>query len=101
MNRERPRPIGHSLERLLGNLNAPSVEVLDIVFRAWESIVGPNLAAHTRPSSIDGDLLNVQALDPTWATEFRWLEAEVVPRLAEATGTNRIQRVKVRVSRAF
>ena len=49
------------------------------------TIVGPDLAEHTRPSSIDGDLLNVQASDPTWATEFRWLEAEVVRRLAEAT----------------
>ncbi len=96
-----PKPIGESLERLLGNLNAPSVDVLDVVFRAWASIVGPDLAEHTRPSSIDGDLLNVQASDPAWATEFRWLESEVVQRLAAATGTDRIQRIKVRVSRSF
>ena len=101
MRRETPKPIGESLEHLLGNLNAPSVDVLDIVFRAWESIVGPDLAEHTRPTAIDGDLLNVTASDPVWATEFRWLESEVVKRLAEATGTDRIQRVLVRVSRSF
>lgn len=103
MNRrdDTPKPIGESLERLLGNLNAPSVDVLDVVFRAWASIVGPDLAEHTRPASIDGDLLNVHASDPAWATEFRWLEAKVVQRLAEATGTDRIQRVAVRVLRSF
>ena len=101
MNDRAPKRLGDSLEHLLGNLNAPSVDVLDVVFRAWGSIVGPDLAEHTRPSSIDGDLLNVHASDPAWATEFRWLEAEVVKRLAEATGTDRIRRVHVRVSRTF
>ena len=101
MNPNAPKPIGESLEHLLGHLNAPSVDVLDIVFREWESIVGPDLAEHTRPASIDGELLNVHATDPAWATEFRWLEAEVVQRLAEATATDRIQRVQVRVTRTL
>jgi predicted nucleic acid-binding Zn ribbon protein len=96
-----PKPIADSLERLLGNLNAPSVDVLDVVFRSWDSIVGPDLAEHTRPAAVDGELLNVVASDPAWATEFRWLETEVVRRLAETTGTDRIQRVQVRVSRSF
>ena len=69
-----PQRIDASLEKLLGNLNAPSVDDLDIIFRAWSSIVGPDLAEHTRPGSIDGDLLTVTADDPTWAAEFRWLE---------------------------
>lgn len=94
-----PQRLARSLEKLLGNLNAPSVDVLDVIFREWPSIVGPDLAEHTKPGSIDGDLLTVTADDPAWATEFRWLEREVVQRLAEATGTDRIQRVQVRVSR--
>ena len=95
-----PQRIDASLEKLLGNLNAPPVDVLDIIFRAWSSIVGPDLAEHTRPGSIDGDLLTVTADDPTWAAEFQWLEREVVTRLAETTGSNRIRRVHVRVSRS-
>ena len=93
-----PKKIGESLERLLGNLNAPSVDVLDVIFREWQRIVGPDLAVHTRPIAVDGELLQVSATDPAWATEFRWLESEVVKRLESATGTDRIQRVQVRVS---
>ena len=96
---QEPQRIDTSLEKLLGNLNAPSVDVLDIIFRAWSSVVGPDLAEHTRPGSIDGDLLTVTADDPTWATEFRWFEQEVLARLAEATGSDRIHRLQVRVSR--
>ena len=100
MNTNRgPQRIDASLEKLLGNLNAPSVDVLNVIFRAWGSIVGPDLAEHTRPGSIDGDLLTVTADDPTWAAEFRWLEKEVVARLAEATGSDRIHRLHVRFSR--
>ena len=36
MNTNRgPQRIDASLEKLLGNLNAPSVDVLDVIFRAW------------------------------------------------------------------
>ncbi|MEO0492841.1 MAG: DUF721 domain-containing protein [Actinomycetota bacterium] len=100
MNHDRgPQPIGASLEKLLGDLNAPSVDVLDVVFREWASIVGPDLADHTSPGSIDGDQLTVTANDPAWAAEFRWLEREVIERLTAATGSDRITRVQVRVSR--
>ena len=93
-----PRRIGESLERLLGDLNAPPVDALDVIFRAWDTIVGPDLGQHTRPVAVDGDTLHVSALDPAWATEFRWLEPEVVKRLAEMIGTSRIRQLQVRVS---
>ncbi|MEM9520572.1 MAG: DUF721 domain-containing protein [Actinomycetota bacterium] len=95
-----PRPVGDSLERLLGNLNAPSVDVLDVIFRSWESVVGPDLAAHTNPVAINGDQLSVRASDGVWAAEFRWLEPEVISRLAEVTGSDRIQRINVTLSRS-
>lgn len=94
-----PQPVGATLDRLLGAMRAPSVDVLEIVFNRWEEVVGPDLARHSRPSSIDGDRLVVTADDPTWASEFRWLENEVIARLAEVAGTDRIAAVTVRVRR--
>ena len=94
-----PRPIGASLEHLLGNLDAPSVDVLDIVFRDWASIVGPDLAHHSRPVVMDGDLLVIQAADAAWASELRWLENQVVERVSTVTGSDRIRRVQVKVER--
>lgn len=93
-----PRPMAESLDRLLGNLNAPSVDVLDVVFRDWQAIVGPDLAERSRPRAIEGDKLTVVAVDAAWAAELRWLEKQVVERVTKATGTTRIQRIQVRVS---
>lgn len=95
-----PRPIAASLEQLLGALDAPSVDVLDIVFRDWASVVGPDLAGHSRPAAVDGDLLVIQAVDAAWASEFRWLEKELLERLATVTKSTRITRLQVRVDRA-
>ena len=78
-------------------MRAPSVDVLRTVFQRWAEVVGPDLARHTTPSAIDGDRLIVTASDPAWASEFSWLEQEVVGRLAAVSGSDRITRVTVRV----
>jgi len=94
-----PQRLGRALDRLLGTLRAPSVDVLDSVFNRWAEIVGDDVAAHSQPVSIDGDTLVVEAGDPTWASELRWLENEVLARLSEVSGSDRITTLKVRVGR--
>ena len=94
-----PQRLGKALDRLMGTLRAPAVDVLDTVFGRWSEIVGDDVAAHTRPVSIEGDRLTIEADDPTWASEVRWLGNEVVARLAEVSGSDRIQAVNVRVAR--
>jgi predicted nucleic acid-binding Zn ribbon protein len=78
-------------------MQAPSVDVLDSIFSRWEEIVGPDLATHTQPAAIDGDRLVVSVDDPTWASEFRWLEAQVLERVCEVSGSDRITKLLVRV----
>jgi predicted nucleic acid-binding Zn ribbon protein len=92
-----PQSIANSLERLLGGLNAPTVDMLSSVFGEWETIVGPDLAERSSPGSVDGDELTISVTDPAWATEFRWLEKELIERLAQVTGSDRIQRLRIRV----
>ena len=83
----------------MGTLRAPSVDVLDTVFNRWAEIVGEDAAAHSRPLSIDGETLVIVASDPTWASELRWLENEVLSRLTEVSGSGRVSKVNVRVER--
>ena len=94
-----PRAIAASLEQLLGGLDAPSSDAVETIFSDWASVVGPDLAAHSRPVSIDGDTLVIRAKDPVWASEFRWLEHTVIERLSEVTDDGRITKIQVRVGR--
>ncbi|MEM7139453.1 MAG: DUF721 domain-containing protein [Actinomycetota bacterium] len=94
-----PQRLGRALDRLMGTLRAPSVDVLDSVFSRWPEIVGDDVATHCRPVSIEGDTLTVEAEDPTWASELRWLEKDLLTRVAEVAGSDRISAVNVRVAR--
>lgn len=92
-----PRPIGASLDRLLGHLEAPSLDALSVIFGQWPDVVGPDVAAHSQPTAIDGSTLVVSAQDSVWAREIQWLESEVVSRIKELTNSDQITALKVRV----
>ena len=92
-----PRPLRGALERLLGTMKAPPLDVLATIFGEWSTVVGEDLAAHSRPSAVDGDRLVVTCDSAAWASEFRWLENQVLERLAEATSSNRISALTVKV----
>ncbi len=94
-----PQRINRTLDRLLGTMRAPSIDVLDAVFGRWIEIVGPDLDQHTRPAAIDGDELVIVADSPAWASECRWLQNELLARVESVSGSDRIKGVTVRVQR--
>ncbi len=94
-----PQRLGRALDRLMGTLRAPSVDVLDSVFSRWAEIVGDDVAAHSKPVSIGPDTLVVSVDDPTWASEVKWLENEVIARVAEVSKSDRVSALNVRVAR--
>jgi predicted nucleic acid-binding Zn ribbon protein len=66
------------------------------VFGGWPEIVGPQLAAHTRPESFDDGELVVAADSPAWATQVRLLAPRLLSRLAEELQEGTVRRVRVR-----
>jgi predicted nucleic acid-binding Zn ribbon protein len=66
------------------------------VFGDWAKIVGPQLAAHTRPESFDDGELVVSADSPAWATQVRLLAPQLLGRIATELGERTVQRVRVR-----
>ncbi len=67
------------------------------VFADWEEIVGAQLAGHARPRSLRDGVLVVAVEDPAWATQLRFLEAELVGRISRSTGTDEVRAIRVRV----
>ncbi|MFI5062781.1 MAG: DciA family protein [Streptosporangiales bacterium] len=65
----------------------------------WEQIVGPELAAHTRPSRLDHDELLVIADSTAWATQVRLLAVTLAARLNAELGDGVITKVAVNTSR--
>ena len=93
------RPVGDSLSAVARHLGLGSSELVVSVFGEWESVVGPVLAAHSRPERLrDGELV-VSVDEPAWATEVRFLSGDIAARINETRGSRVITTVTVVVQR--
>ncbi|HET8659876.1 MAG TPA: DciA family protein [Micromonosporaceae bacterium] len=90
-----PQPFGAILERLVKarGWGRPAAEAT--VFGAWERVVGPDIAAHSRPVKLEGGELTVEAESTAWATQLRMLAGTLLVRIAAAVGHNVVTRLRV------
>ena len=87
-----PRAVGESVDRLAATLGIDSR-----LLTRWPELVGDALAERTRPRSLRGGTLVVAVDDPAWAAQLRWLEADLVARLNDVLGADRVTRIEVQV----
>ena len=95
-----PEPLGRSLDRVLRGLGAPEASGVHLVFDRWSEVVGEALAARTRPLRIEGQRLVLAVDEPAMATHVRFLQAELLARLAELLGPDRVTAIDLRVTPA-
>jgi predicted nucleic acid-binding Zn ribbon protein len=94
--RDDPQPLGAAIDGLLADHGWRTAAAVGSVFGRWDQIVGPGLAAHTRPERFtDGELV-VTADSTAWATQLRYLASKLVRRLNEELGDGTVRRVIVR-----
>jgi predicted nucleic acid-binding Zn ribbon protein len=93
-----PVPISRSLDAIMKSLRGTDRLQIGGVFGRWDDAVGPAVAAHVRPVRLDQGVLTVEADEPAWATQVKFLSGDIVARL-EAVAHVRIERIDVRVGR--
>jgi predicted nucleic acid-binding Zn ribbon protein len=87
-----------ALDALLDRLGAESTSAITGVFGEWPKIVGEQVAQHVTPIKLERGRLIVEIDDPSWATQMRFLEPQLVEKLNAAT-TSTITAIEVRVKR--
>ena len=86
-----------TVDRLIRSLGAPSASITRSLFTDWDDIVGDQISAHSRPHALRERTLVVAVDDPAWATQLRFLETELLGRIATATGSDEVTAIEVRV----
>ena len=61
----------------------------------WEQIVGSDIAAHCRPSALDGGDLTVVAESTAWATNLTLMSRQLLERIAAEVGPGVVKRIHV------
>jgi len=90
--RDDPDRLGAAIEGLIDARGWQESAAVGSVFGRWAEIVGPELAAHTRPDGIADGELTVTADSTAWATQVRLLAAQLVRRLNAELGHGTVQR---------
>ena len=65
------------------------------LFRSWEEIVGPEVAARSQPLSLREGVLRIQTDSPAWAAEVRYLAPELLRRTNAALGRELARELQV------
>jgi predicted nucleic acid-binding Zn ribbon protein len=92
--------LADSVDAVVRSLRGPGARVTAGVFGEWDALVGDTLAAHVRPVVLDDGRLLLEVDEPGWATQLRFLEADLLGRLAAAVGPGMVRAIDVRVRRA-
>ncbi|HEX7123472.1 MAG TPA: DUF721 domain-containing protein [Gemmatimonadaceae bacterium] len=90
-----PEPLGEALRRFLDGAGlAPRVEQA-AVLEEWPRVVGPTVAAVTRPMAVTADgTLFVAVRTAAWMSELALLEREIVSRLREVSPRAPVVRIR-------
>ncbi len=56
------------------------------VFGSWDRIVGEDIAVHAQPTALTDKILYVKAESTAWATQLRYLQAQILAKIAAAVG---------------
>ncbi|NUR84568.1 MAG: DUF721 domain-containing protein [Nonomuraea sp.] len=91
-----PQLFGRAIMDLLSERGWEQSAAVGGVFGRWADIVGPDLAAHTRPETFEDGEVIVAADSTAWATQVRLLARTLIKRLNEELGHNTVTKVKVR-----
>jgi predicted nucleic acid-binding Zn ribbon protein len=92
-----PRRVEESLDRVTRSLGLPGARALNRVFAHWVDAVGEHVAAHATPISLRAGRLVVGVDQPGWATQLRYLEADLLARLEGVAGERIVTAIDVRV----
>lgn len=93
--RDDPQPLTAALGGLLSARGWRQRAAVGAVFGRWAEVVGPDLAAHTRPEAFEDGELVVAADSAAWATQVRLLAPQLLRRLGAELGAGTVRRVRV------
>jgi predicted nucleic acid-binding Zn ribbon protein len=71
---------------------------MDRIAAGWDDLVGPALAAHSRPRSVRGGVLSIVVDGPAWAGQLRYLDEVLLARIAESLPDVEVREVRVTVA---
>jgi predicted nucleic acid-binding Zn ribbon protein len=97
--KSRPEAVGALIDRVLADLGAGATARAVRIADHWLDAVGPEIADHSRPVGIRGDVLEVAVETSVWCQQLQLRIPEILAGLQRSVGDDAPARVWLRVSK--
>ena len=94
-----PRHLGDVLNKVLQRMKVSDSSSSMGLFSQWRDIVGDAIADHVTPKRLEKRVLVVEVDDPAWATQLKFLEAQLLSTLKTKAG-DEVDSLDVKVRRS-
>jgi predicted nucleic acid-binding Zn ribbon protein len=88
-------PVADALADVGAELGLADPGVVGTLAERWTEVVGPAIAPNARLRSLRGATLTIAVESGAWATQLRYLESELLARIAAIVGDDAIDTVRV------
>ena len=89
--------VGQVVDKVLRQYRPLHDQALTRVWDVWEAAVGEAIAANARPMAFNGGMLLVHVSSSTWLHQMRFLEDELIAKVNDALGNERLRSIKFKV----
>ena len=91
-------PLGELIPGALRGMKLDVHAQVSQIAAAWPELVGPQLAANTKPVHLENKVLAIEVTHPAWIFELRGApQAEILARLQARFGKNEIRSLRFTV----
>jgi predicted nucleic acid-binding Zn ribbon protein len=95
-----PKPIAELLAKFTRRVGMPEPSALGVIFAKWSDLVGSALGDNVKPVSLHHGILTVTVADPAWATQMRFLSANLISTINDGVGAGTVTEIAVQVRRS-
>ncbi len=96
--KESPEAVGPIIEQLISRLGLKELVRANRVFAAWGSIVGDDIARHTRPQSLRKGTLIVHVDSSVWLAQLdRYLKGRIRGKINRSLEGPLVERIVFRI----
>lgn len=90
-----PQPLGRLASRIATERGWSERLSGGQVFARWPTLVGGEIAEHTKPVAMKDGELTVQAESTAWATQLRLLQRQILKRISDGLGKDVVRKIRV------
>lgn len=91
-----PAPLGEVFEQVVSQRGWGTQLNVHALLGRWSALVGPHVAAHSKPETFVDGVLVIRTDATSWATQLRLMAPQLLAKLNAAVGEGSITRVEVK-----